>query len=242
MGALMRAIVSGHTQGLGAAIAAQLLARSIPVLGLARGHCPALAAAYPDLLTEIGCDLADTSALEAWLAVGGLDGFIDGADTLLLVNNAGMLDPVGPLQAQDPLAVARAVALNVSAPLMLAAALAGRAPQLRILHISSGAGRNAYPGWSVYGATKAALDHHARAVALDAAPGVRICSLAPGVIDTAMQAQIRAMPPARFPPRERFVALHRDGQLSSPEQAAALVLAYLLSASFGSKPVDDLRA
>src|SRR5690606_33499832 len=100
--------------------------------------------------------------------------------------------------------------------------------QRRILHVSSGAGRSAYPGWSVYCATKAALDRHAEAVALDVDPLVRACSLAPGVIDTGMQAEIRATPPARFPMKERFVQMKLEGALTSPEACAAALVDYLL--------------
>ncbi len=126
---------------------------------------------------------------------------------------------------------------------MLAAAVVQATPgkQRRILHISSGAGRSAYPGWSVYCATKAALDHHARAVALDAQEGVRICSLAPGVIDTGMQAEIRATPEKCFPIRQRFVDMKLSGQLTAPEDCAELVLNFLLSDAFGAQPVEDIR-
>jgi hypothetical protein len=133
--------------------------------------------------------------------------------------------------------------LNVATPLMLAAAVAklGQGKQCRILHISSGAASSAYPGWSVYCASKAALDHHARAVQLDAQAGVRICSLAPGVIDTDMQAQIRATPTERFPLRQRFVDLKRQGGLAAPADCAARIVDFLLSEQFGEQPVDDVR-
>ena len=62
----------------------------------------------------------------------------------------------------------------------------------RILHVSSGAGRKPYAGWSIYCATKAAIDQHARCVALDRTPHLLISSVAPGVIDTEMQAEIRS--------------------------------------------------
>lgn len=250
----MIAVVTGHTQGLGEALAAALMERNIPVLGLARRSVPALAARFGPLLRECQVDLSDSAALAAWLATPALRDYLDAATLVLLFNNAGTVEPVGALHDQDPLAVARAVALNVAAPLMLAAAVVAAAPlaERRIVHVSSGAARNAYTGWSVYGATKAALDHHARSVALDypmpprgrddSAPGVRICSLAPGVIDTAMQAQIRATPESRFPQRERFTALQKDGALTSPQQCAAGVIDYVLGQHFGREPVDDLRA
>lgn len=238
----MKAILTGHSRGLGAAIASELLARNISVLGLARKRNAELGQQYPSRLQQVELDLADTSALTQWLADDALEGFLKDSATVLLVNNAGVVQPVGPLMAQAPESVARAVSLNVAAPLMLAAAFAGHsAHDRRILHVSSGAARNAYSGWSVYCATKAALDHHARAAALDKLSGVRICSLAPGVIDTDMQAEIRSTSLDNFPQRERFEAMKREGSLTSPADCAHRLVDYLLSARFGDAPVADLR-
>ena len=240
----MKAIVTGHTRGLGEAIAAELLGRGIPVLGLARTRSATLETRFPALLTELEIDLSDSITVGHWLNSGALEDFFEDSQLVLLVNNAGTVQPVGPLHQQDPLAVGDAVALNVAAPLMLSAGVVAATPRAtwRILHVSSGAGSSAYSGWSVYGATKAALDHHARSATLDAVPGLLVCSLSPGVIDTAMQAEIRATPLERFPNRERFVALQRDGQLSEPVECAARLVDYLLGDSFARKPVDDLRA
>jgi benzil reductase ((S)-benzoin forming) len=239
----VKAIVTGHTQGLGAALALDLLQRGIPVLGIARSAADTLDVRFSELCRQVKISLDDTDAIASWLATGALRDYLDGCKEVLLINNAGVVQPVGALQDQDPLDVARAIALNVAAPLMLAAAVVQATPgkQRRILHISSGAGRSAYPGWSVYCATKAALDHHARAVALDAQSGVRICSLAPGVIDTGMQATIRATPESHFPIRQRFVDMKQNGELATPEQCAASVIKYLLSDAFGKTPVDDVR-
>ena len=235
------AIVTGHSRGLGAALVDALLAQGRPVLALARGARGGLDAR----LREVALDLADAAALQRWLAAGELDTFIAGHACVLLINNAGTLDPVGPLSRQDPAQVGAAIALNVAAPLQLSAALASRVlprgGELRVLHVSSGAARNAYAGWSVYCASKAALDQHARAAALDGVPGLRIVSVAPGVIDTAMQAQIRATDAADFPQRERFEALHERGQLIAPADAAGRLLAYLQDDAFGAQPVVDLR-
>lgn len=240
----MKAVLTGHTKGLGAAIAATLLARGIPVLGLARTRNDALDSGCATKLQQVELDLADTAAVAQWLAGDALRAFLQGCKTALLINNAGTVQPVGPLDTQDVAAVGRAIALNVAAPAMLSAAFAQAAAQAherRILHVSSGAARNAYPGWSVYCATKAALDHHARAVVLDKNEALRICSLAPGVIDTGMQAEIRATAPERFPLRARFDALKRDGQLTRPEDGARRLVDYLLSDQFGRDPVADLR-
>jgi NAD(P)-dependent dehydrogenase (short-subunit alcohol dehydrogenase family) len=113
--------------------------------------------------------------------------------------------------------------------------------QRRIVHVSSGAGSSAYPGWSVYCATKAALDRHAEAVLEDGDASVRCCSLAPGVIDTGMQAQVRAMPVSHFPLKERFVQMKQDGDLAAPADCARQLVDYLLTPQFGQQAVADLR-
>jgi len=140
--------------------------------------------------------------------------------------------------------VARAVTVNVAATFMLSATFARVTRELadrRILHISSGAATNAYAGWSVYGGTKAALEQHARGVALDKSPGLRIAAVAPGVIDTAMQTEIRRTSEDKFPERERFVALKREGGLHDADETGGLLVDFLLSDAFGSEPVVDLR-
>lgn len=236
---MIKAILTGHTRGLGAALRDELLARGIAVLGLARQH-----AAEQPLLQQHRIDLGDSATLTAWLAGPALSDFLADATQALLINNAGTLQPMGPAGGQDNVALGRAMALNVATPLMLSNSFITASQQLadrRILHIASGAARNAYPGWNAYCASKAALDRHAEAVKLEAAPGLTIASLAPGVVDTDMQAEIRACDAARFPLRDRFVALKEGGQLSSPAKAAALTVDHLLSAHFGEKVLVDVR-
>lgn len=253
------AIVTGHTHGLGAALAQALLDRGWAVLGLSRslrddwpaparpaetGQVAAAASAPDAMRAQVRLDLSDAPSLIAWLGSGALRDFCHGSRQSLLLNNAGQLAPIGPPGAQPPADIARAVALNVTAPLLLSQGFVqatADVPDRRIVHVSSGAGRSAYPGWSIYCATKAALDHHARATALDRIPGLRIASVAPGVIDTAMQAQIRATPTERFPLRERFEQMKRQGQLTSPRDAAERLVAHALSEDFGAEAVVDVR-
>ena len=104
---------------------------------------------------------------------------------------------------------------------------------VRIVHISSGAARRPIPGWSVYCATKAAVDQHALTVAAEALPGVRIGAIAPGVVDTGMQAEIRSS--AEFPGRASFVSLKETGGLLTPEESASRVLAIALADDFGTE-------
>jgi benzil reductase ((S)-benzoin forming) len=96
----------------------------------------------------------------------------------------------------------------------------------------------------VYCAAKAGLDHLSHVMAQDEAlrpNGARIVSLAPGVIDTDMQSQLRAASVGGFPDQPRFREMKASGQLSSAEDAAARVLAYLARPDFGANPVADVR-
>ena len=100
-------------------------------------------------------------------------------------------------------------------------------------------------GSASYCAVKAGMDHFSRAVALEEAArpqGARIVSLAPGIIDTDMQAQLRGADRTRFPEGERFAAFKAQGQLDSPAQAAAKVLRVLARADFGDEVITDVRA
>ncbi len=71
--------------------------------------------------------------------------------------------------------------------------------------------------------------------------GAKIVSLAPGVIDTDMQTELRDSDPRAFPSQPQFAAMKAGGQLLSPAAAASKVLAYLARADFGSQPVADVR-
>jgi len=71
--------------------------------------------------------------------------------------------------------------------------------------------------------------------------GARICSLAPGVIDTDMQVQLRSADPGSFPDIGNFTGMKEKGMLSSPADAAARVLAVLARPDFGVNPVADVR-
>lgn len=239
-----KAVVSGHSRGLGAALSRALVAAGFEVLGLSRHSCPALAAECGRKLQQCELDLANGASLLAWLEEEALARWCAGAELALLVNNAGTVQPMGLLGTLDARAQVQAIALNISAPLLLSDAFCRATtacPDRRILHVSSGAARQPYAGWSTYCTSKAALDHHARTVALEAHAGLRIMSVAPGVVDTDMQGEIRAMSAEDFPLRSRFVDLHRHGQLSSATDSAAKLLAVLLAEDFGRIPVGDVR-
>ena len=121
---------------------------------------------------------------------------------------------------------------------------AGWQGERKLLNISSGLGRRPMASRSPYCAAKgrAGPFQPLRRARTGRAPhGARVVSLAPGVIATGMQEQMRAADPQRFPDRERFVGLQQRGLLASPEQAAAQVLAWLERPDFGDPVVADVR-
>ncbi|MFM2428112.1 MAG: hypothetical protein RL707_1939, partial [Pseudomonadota bacterium] len=153
-----------------------------------------------------------------------------------------------PLSGSDPLDLARALRVGLEAPMLLTAAFlkatqAWNLPR-KVLNISSGLGRRAMASQAAYCAAKAGMDHFTRCVALDEALkpyGAKVCSLAPGVIDTDMQVQLRGADIAEFPDKLNFENLKLKGQLTSPTDAAKHVLSYLARSDFGSIPVADVR-
>ena len=244
-------ILTGASRGLGAAMARQLLATDAHLLTLSRQPDPRLAdaaqasgTALEQWALDLGHDIGSAARLEAWLHRHEPSQF----GSAVLINNAGLLGRVGPVEASDAETLAAVLRVGLEAPMLLTAAFLratrGWAVDKRVLNISSGAGRRAIAGWSAYCAAKAGLDHFSRVIALDEPQRpnpARIVSLAPGVIDTDMQGQLRAADSAGFPDKPRFEELKSTGQLASPEDAARRVLACLARDDFGREPVADAR-
>jgi benzil reductase ((S)-benzoin forming) len=159
-----------------------------------------------------------------------------------------MLAEPRPLRDADPMALSASVRVGLEAPLLLTAAFLRATREWkadkRVLHISSGLGRRAMASQGPYCAVKAALDHLACAQALEEVllkNGAKVCSLAPGIIDTDMQVQLRGADPAAFPDHDAFVEMKTGGRLDSPAAAAGKVIAYLDRKDFGVNPVGDVR-
>lgn len=237
-------ILTGHSRGLGAAIAEQLLKSGNPVMGLSRKQHPTLKRDYPNHMTEHCIDLSDKAQVLDVLSGPALRDFLSDASVAVLINNAGLLLPIGMNGKLSNSEIFDTVTVNVSAAIALTnqfIALTEGAKERRIIQISSGAARSPYAGWSVYCATKAALDHYTRSLLLEAPANLKAVSLAPGVIDTDMQAQVRATSLSAFPARPRFDQLKQDNALASPQAVAEKLLRFLDHPSFGEDPCTDLR-
>ncbi len=244
-------ILTGASRGMGLAMAEQLLAGKHTLLCISRNNNEALATHAGAL----GCTLAQwtldlehgieaAAQLKQWLGGFNKDAFASAT----LINNAGVIPHIAPLSASDPVDLAKSLRVGLEAPLLLTAAFLG-ATELwhvprKVLNISSGLGRRPMASQAAYCAAKAGMDHFTRCLALDEARqphGAKVCALAPGVIATDMQVQLRSADASDFPDQKNFVALQESGKLATPANAAAQVLAYLARPDFGNNPIGDVR-
>jgi benzil reductase ((S)-benzoin forming) len=244
-------LLTGASRGMGLAMAEQLLSAGHFLVCISRHTNEVLAARA----AKLGCPLEqwpldlerslDAAAkLKQWLASQKTGSFASAT----LINNAGVMPGVAPLSESDPIDLSRALRVGLEAPLLLTAAFLGATASWniprKVLNISSGLGRRAMASQAGYCAAKAGMDHFTRCLALDEArkpQGAKVCSLAPGVIDTAMQVQLRAAEASAFPDKQNFVDLKISGQLTAPAVAATQVLAYLARPDFGQQPIADVR-
>ena len=243
-------ILTGASRGLGAAMADQLLQHGAALLTMSRHPNKTLDARAAETGTPLeqwAIDLSDgvsaSDRLEAWLTSRR-----NSFSSVTLINNAALAGKPGPIVESDATALAAVLRVGLEAPMLLTRAFlrATRewAVPRKILNISSGAGKKPLTGTAAYCAVKAGLDHFSRVVALDEAlgqNGAMIVSLAPGVMDTDMQTELRESDPRGFPDQPRFAAMKNEGKLSSTSDAASKVLAFLDRPDFGSHTVADVR-
>jgi len=237
-------IVTGTTRGIGRALAEQIVARGDNLYTLSRApesregawHNYACDLRYPDQVGQ-----AMTRILDAMGRVPCRDA--------VLISNAGVLGPIEPVANLTPAQIAEHMQINLLTPTFLIGLFVRATRQMqcgrRIIAITSGAGRHPYAGWSLYCGSKAGLDMVVRCAALEQRTGeanpVSISAVAPGVVATDMQTEIRGADAADFPARARFVELHASGKLSSPKQVAATILELDAGGQFANGGLYDLR-
>lgn len=184
--------ITGASAGIGAAAAQVFADAGAKVVLLARGadRIAALAAELGGL--AIPCDVSDWAAVEG--AVGHIAATYGRID--VLINNAGVIEPISALSDADPADWGRAIDINLKGVFH---GMRAAIPVMRaqgggtILTISSGAAQNPYEGWSAYCAAKAGAQMLTRMVHVEeGGHGIRAIGLSPGTVRTAMQVAIKA--------------------------------------------------
>jgi benzil reductase ((S)-benzoin forming) len=237
-------VVTGTTRGLGEALASRIQSDPSNVLvSVARG-----AARAPEGGLHIRADLGVSADITR--AGEEMARFLSGRsfERAVLINNAGVVSPVAPLEETDPVELERNLVVNLVAPVLLMRAFLratrGVAPLRRVINISSGAGRRPVSGWAAYCSAKAGLDMASRVAALEAeqrGTGVEVVSLAPGVIDTPMQELVRGATAADFAEVERFRQMKAEGVLRPADAVAADILRLESGGRLKGEPLADLR-
>jgi len=219
------AVITGASRGIGAHLAREFAARGMR-LGLCARSAPALPESDGVLARQL--DVRDAAAVEELaLAVERRFGRID-----LWINNAGVLEPIAPMRRAEVAAWDGHIEINVAGVFHGSRAYVLHLRRLGdsgrggvLVNISSGAGRRPYAGWSAYCAGKAAVDMLTRCIAIEEADiDLRAHAVAPGIVDTTMQEQIRAASPEDFPEQPRFVQIAADATFSTPAFVAARLL------------------
>ena len=222
---MKQAFVTGTSRGLGKAIAIQLLEQGWNVTGISRNQSIEHAK-----YIHVIADLSDSNCVNA-LSLG----LNPDAEDYMLIHNAGTLGEIGYVGEVSDAMIQQGFQLNLITPSILTNQFLHETQHKKrtVVAITSGASKNAYDGWGMYCSSKAGLDAYfavvMKEVELRNDKNTRIYSIAPGVVDTSMQEQIRRSDKHSFSNLARFTELKELNQLDSAENVAKKIITFLLS-------------
>lgn len=212
--------ITGSSSGIGQALAEELLKNDTYIVhGLARRET---------IVHERYRHITIDFALQEALLNFSFEQHPDDTERIVLVNNAGTLGNMAYLGAMPDADIAASLNVNLVAPAILTnmflRQFANHPAQKVVINITSGAATAAYDGWSIYCTSKAGIDmltkvaHAERQLQKDSR--THILAIAPGVVDTAMQSQIRNTHQDKFSRVDKFHQLKSNQQLYKPEDVA----------------------
>lgn len=226
--------ITGTSSGIGRDLAQLALQLGHMVIGLSRSN----SLKHPNF-KHLPLDLAKSEKLHDFEF-----NFKSDYSKIVLINNAGWLGEVKPFGKMDVKNFERTLAVNTLAPAILSNLFIKQSEELEaekiIVNISSGAANYAIPSWSAYCASKAAMDMMTKAINVDH-PEIHYWAIAPGVVDTAMQAEIRATDSNDFPDRQRFIDFKNQGDLTEPTLVASKIMSFIENPNTAPDSVFSLR-
>jgi benzil reductase ((S)-benzoin forming) len=230
------ALITGGSKGLGKGLVDIYLENGWEVREFSRSG---------DSSSHISCDFSDAIKSVTVLNNVFLNLSTEPWSEIVLINNAGMLHPIGPINMYKPSDWQTNLQVNINACVMTTGLFIQHFGELavpkQIANISSGASTSAYYGWSLYCAAKAAMESFAECVAIEqkqcANPATTYIVI-PGVIDTQMQDQIRAQDEQQFPQLNKFLQLKLDNKLQPPEKVAQAIYEITHSSPQGGGKYD----
>ncbi|MBN1355672.1 SDR family NAD(P)-dependent oxidoreductase [bacterium] len=221
-------LITGTTRGLGKALADNLATdRNVHVTSINR----IAPEPHPGIFRSLIADLARPEDIPNLLETFFESINLENYDKIVLINNAGVLEPIKPLGRCDSGELINAIRIDLIAPAVLINEFLKWTDSFsglrEIINITSGAAQHPYYGWTAYCTSKAGLDMLARVCAEEnrlIRTNTRIWNVAPGVLNTGMQRRIRETSPEDFIHVNQFIAYFETNQLVDPEISARDIL------------------
>lgn len=237
-------IITGTSRGLGEAISMNLIQPGNHLFCISRSENLQLVESAKNKgvsLDYFQHDLSESDNIEELFEKLFKKIDFDSTESISLINNAGVLAPISVADKYHRDEVAKNIAVNLTAPILTTGLFIKHTTNLnvekRVINISSGAANKAYHGWGPYCASKAGLNIFSKCVNLEQKTRkhpVKLFPVAPGVIDTEMQAGIRNTKKDDFVDLERFIAYKEDGKLMPPDFVAKKIIQLLTINKFES--------
>lgn len=231
--------ITGTSRGIGKAVAEALLEdENHQVLGISRNHT-----IKHNHYTPITLDLNNLDKVREFQFGEHPD-----AEKIVLVNNAGVLGQVTQVGRMYHDKIIQSYNVNLLSPSILINQFIGqyqdRDIDKMLLNTSSGAARHTIPSWSTYCSTKTGIEMFLRVIEdeqKDFTYPFKIYSVAPGVVDTEMQDEIREVEPENFRELDRFVQLKKEGMLVDPQAVGKKFVDIMEHPGNYPKTLMDLR-
>ncbi len=215
----MNLLITGTSSGIGYALAREYLETGARVFGISRRYHNRLRpfAGY----THLSCSLEEVNGLESKIP----DLLTDTRSLDQVILNAGMLPVIGDMQETSMESIHQVMNVNVWANKVLIDVLSRHVREIhQVVAISSGASIKGSRGWNVYSISKAALNMMIQLYAAEM-PDTHFSSIAPGVVETAMQDSIADLEEdERFQVVQRLKKMRSNNEMSSPRQTALTLI------------------
>lgn len=245
-------IITGASKGLGLSITNLLLSNNNnTIIGISRNPNKSLLKRVKYSISNyhhISIDLSKPKFVDKLLNKISKKWDLRLFESITLINNAGTLIPLKPIDKSDTDEIIYGFNLNTIAPIILASKIISKTIgfniRKEIINISSGSSNKPFYGWSCYCSSKAALEMFAKVIALEQKERkypTKILSFIPGIIDTDMQKHIRSVTKDEFYEIDKFINYKNDGKLLDPDYVASKVISILNNSKYESGLTIDIK-
>ncbi len=233
--------ITGSSKGLGKALAEEYLVdKNNFVFGFARTH-----SIKHERYKHFTVDFSNKSTYENFEFP-----LLENPEKIILINNAGWVGDVKYVGSQNLQSIEDIFTINVVSLIFLCNQFASKYDSLNIpttiLNISSGAANYPIDGWSNYCSTKAAVNMFSQVfqkeLEIKGKNHIKVFAMAPGIIDTGMQQDIRKADKEHFADIDRFLEYKNKGDLSSPEEVAKKIKSFILKSADYNEVLADVRS